>query len=334
MRRAASLAGAVFAVFCLGFFLHALGKHWAAIGEIPWGPKLWLGMASALTLYGATFLTGARSWQLVLRSLSERIDYRQAVGILTISQFAKYLPGNVGHHFGRVLLARRIGLSADVGITSIGLDTVIAISSAAVCMIGALHLLPEISARYGSALVRNLVLGAVLIVCMALLALAFPISRRHLGNALRRCSKLGAAGNRARTAMAWFQYVVSFALGALALGSITAALGAGFPPIVSLIGIYATAWLIGFLVPGAPAGLGVREALLVLGLSPLVGADAATAATALFRVVTVAGDGIAFALGWATASRDIRASDSSLGGVAAASSVPAATKGRDEQSDA
>lgn len=332
MKRAATFVGAAVAVGCLGFFLHAVGRHWSALGDMCWGGALYSGMAAALVLYCATFLTAAGSWQLVLRTLGQRIDYRQAFGILTISQVAKYLPGNVGHHFGRVLLARRVGLPADVTITSIGLDTLLAVSSAAACAIGALHLLPEISARYGAALVRNLALAATLIVVVASLALAFPASRRHLGNGLRRCGELGATGNRGRSAMAWVQYLASFTLGALALGCIVVALGARFPAPAGLVGIYAVAWLVGFLMPGAPAGLGVREALLVLGLTPLADAGTATATTALFRVVTVTGDGIAFALGWATASNDIKRPASPLVGMAA-TSAPAVPKGPDERSE-
>jgi hypothetical protein len=32
-----------------------------------------------------------------------------------------------------------------------------------------------------------------------------------------------------------------------------------------LTGLFAVAWISGFIVPGAPAGLGIREAILVTG---------------------------------------------------------------------
>lgn len=329
MKRAAAVAGAVAAALCLAFFIYALRSHWAAINDIQWGSTLGIGMTSALALYCATFLTGARSWQLVLRTLGERIDYRAAIGVVTISQFAKYLPGNVGHHLGRVLLARRIGVRAEMAISSIALDTVVAISAAAFCSIAALQLLPEISARYGLQLARNLLIAIALTGCAVVLALAIPSLRRHLTTALRVGGKLAAAGNRRRAGMAWVYYLASFGLGAFALGCIATSLGAEFPPFHILVGVYAVAWLIGFLVPGAPAGLGVREALLVLGLSPLTGAGAAIATTALFRMVTVVGDGVAFILGWVTASGALRSG--SAPNVSSASACSASTmQGRDE----
>lgn len=307
MKRFASLAGGLLALLCLGFFFHALTKQWSGIRDISLSPRVYGGMAAALALYSATYVTSAKSWQLILRSLNNWLDYHSALSILTISQFAKYLPGNVGHHFGRVLLARRVGIDTDVAITSVGLDTVLAMAAASFCALGAVQLLPEIGARYGFAIGRNLamVLGAGALVVG--LALAVPLMRGHLTGAMRRCRNLVAHGNRMRSALAWFQYLLNFALGAAALACISAALAPQvLPGLASLIGIYSVAWLIGFLVPGAPAGLGVREVLLVLGLSPSLGLEVATAVTALFRVVTVAGDGIAFALGWATASPRIR----------------------------
>lgn len=307
MKRLASLAGGLLAALCLGFFVHALGKHWSGIRDVPLGPHVYGGMAAALALYCATYLTGAKSWQLILRSLSSRLGYRESLGILAISQFAKYLPGNVGHHFGRVLLARRAGIGTDIAITSVGLDTVLALSAGAFCALGAMQLWPDINARYGVAVGRNVAIAVVTAAVAAGVALAFPVPRGHLAKALRHCRNLVAGGNRVRSAMAWLQYLANFALGASALGCICAALSTEpLPGMSSLVGIYALAWLVGFLVPGAPAGLGVREALLVLGLSPLLGQDVATVSTALFRIVTIAGDGLVFALGWATAHPHIR----------------------------
>lgn len=64
-----------------------------------------------------------------------------------------------------------------------------------------------------------------------------------------------------------------------------------------LAGSFALAWVAGFVVPGSPGGIGVREAVLVTALAPLLGAGAALGLAVLFRVVAIAGDAVAFALG-------------------------------------
>ena len=59
------------------------------------------------------------------------------------------------------------------------------------------------------------------------------------------------------------------------------------------------AWMAGYLVPGAPGGLGVREAVLLLGLAPTVGEPSALAAALSYRMVTVVADAVCAGLGHA-----------------------------------
>jgi uncharacterized membrane protein YbhN (UPF0104 family) len=67
--------------------------------------------------------------------------------------------------------------------------------------------------------------------------------------------------------------------------------------IVAATGVFTVAWTAGFLTPGAPAGLGVREAILVLGFTPLYGEAAAIGMAGALRIVSVIGDGLSFGIG-------------------------------------
>jgi hypothetical protein len=55
--------------------------------------------------------------------------------------------------------------------------------------------------------------------------------------------------------------------------------------------------MVGFLVPGASAGIGVREATVILLLSPAVGAGDAAVIATLYRLVTAGGDAVLAGLG-------------------------------------
>lgn len=57
---------------------------------------------------------------------------------------------------------------------------------------------------------------------------------------------------------------------------------------------FCVAWASGFMIPGAPGGLGVREGMLITLLSPLWGDGNAIASAMLFRFIAVAGDVLAF----------------------------------------
>ena len=59
----------------------------------------------------------------------------------------------------------------------------------------------------------------------------------------------------------------------------------------------AGAWVVGFVIPGASAGIGVREAAVILLLSPALGAGDAAVIAAIYRLVTAGGDALFAALG-------------------------------------
>jgi uncharacterized membrane protein YbhN (UPF0104 family) len=65
---------------------------------------------------------------------------------------------------------------------------------------------------------------------------------------------------------------------------------------LAVCGAYVLAWVAGFLTPGAPAGVGVREFVLYLLLAQLVGQPDLLAAVVLARMVSVCGD-VLFYLG-------------------------------------
>jgi glycosyltransferase 2 family protein len=57
-----------------------------------------------------------------------------------------------------------------------------------------------------------------------------------------------------------------------------------------ITGSYAFAWGIGFVIPGAPAGLGVREAVLTGILSGVLPENSILVSAVLFRLVSTLGD--------------------------------------------
>jgi uncharacterized membrane protein YbhN (UPF0104 family) len=63
--------------------------------------------------------------------------------------------------------------------------------------------------------------------------------------------------------------------------------GISIPMVIS---VYSIAFLLGMITPGAPAGLGIRESIMVLLLSPMIGDAKSTYIALVFRLVTTLGD--------------------------------------------
>lgn len=77
----------------------------------------------------------------------------------------------------------------------------------------------------------------------------------------------------------------------LSFACVVATLSASWPNEFWLIAAcFVIAWLLGLVVPGAPAGIGIREAVLLGLLSHTIDSDTALIAVTLSRIVTAGGD--------------------------------------------
>jgi hypothetical protein len=105
----------------------------------------------------------------------------------------------------------------------------------------------------------------------------------------------GGAPPAARLLRALALHVVFFASAGALLWLLAAAAGsspAGAPALPTCVAALALAWATGFVVPGAAAGIGVREAMLVIALEGALAPEIGAAVALALRVATTAGDGI------------------------------------------
>jgi hypothetical protein len=98
----------------------------------------------------------------------------------------------------------------------------------------------------------------------------------------------------------WRRAVLAYALNFLLLGSALALVGVAVADLSlgalpRVIAVFALSWVAGFVVPAAPAGLGVREAVL-LALLPLSSTRALPVVFG-FRLATTLGDLLSLGLG-------------------------------------
>jgi glycosyltransferase 2 family protein len=79
-------------------------------------------------------------------------------------------------------------------------------------------------------------------------------------------------------------------------------MGLPAPDFLDLLAITTAAWVLGFVVPGAPGGVGVREAVMIVLLEPTIGQADSVALALIYRISTTAGDAL-FALAGLTLQR-------------------------------
>lgn len=287
--------GFVVSMACMVFFIASTAPHWKTISTENWDTKIWILVVLALCFYVATYASATLAWKFSLLILGQSASYAKLARVLLLSQFAKYLPGNVGHHIGRVVLAKRVGLRVEPVIASMAIDIMILLAAAVICSLPAFALTQSFLAKYGAGRGRVAVWLVMFAVLVFLLLAIVPTTRRaivHHGKFIAQHCDLKKFPLFAKAGLV---HCLAFIFGATALYLLCSAFAGTFSATwLSILGVYTAAWLLGFIMPGAPAGIGVRELALLVGLSPIYGEQQAMAAAAILRLVTTSGDGIVF----------------------------------------
>jgi hypothetical protein len=258
--------------------------------------KLWnVGINKAACISAAVFFCSvlqfglnAIAWGTILSGLSGRNhNIREIILLNGWTSVAKYIPGNFAQHLGRIYFGSRLDIRASDALkangTEIGLVASVALLMAFGCNAGYL--------------LRNVRLWmpaiAVLTLCV-LTALFFFLRKMVWGGA--------SAGDKGFTRVVQILksagiYAISLALAGWSFAvTVAIIIGAGwtFREIMISFGTFIISWTLGFLVPGAPAGLGIREATILLLLSPVYGQESVMAASFIHRLIVTIVDVIIF----------------------------------------
>ena len=250
----------------------------ARLGAEDWFVLLLLAIAC-----GLSGLLLALGWRALLQHHGVTIAPAAAIRIYGISQIAKYVPSNVVHLIGRQALAVAESLPAWPVAKSTVWELGVLLCAAALFVPLAL---PFVAPEWSQWL------AALLFVACAMLAVL--LVRRTLGThaATALCAYAGFLGVSS----------VSFCIVLLLLVP-DAALA---PYALGVCGAYVLGWVAGFVTPGAPAGVGVREMALYFLLAAFVDQADLLAAVVLARMVSVSGD-VLFYLGAVGTRRGINA---------------------------
>jgi hypothetical protein len=253
-------------------------------------------------LYVVTIFISGLAWTVLLNNVGEyRVTVFRAISICCTTQIAKYLPGNVAHHLGRVVIAKRHGLSMNNTVFTMFIETVWVIAIAgSMALVAILFVGNRVFGHIPQIPPWWFLTGLVSILLFVPLAGHRLFERFGKWWSVRRGIEFNAIKMPPMKAF-WIVgllYVLNYIVLGLILQVIAtrifAAHGGG---LLLLSGIFAVAWIVGFITPGAPAGIGVREMILVAALTPVYNNETAIGIAATLRVVTVLGDVLGFIVG-------------------------------------
>lgn len=300
----ARIVGYCILAVSLVYFVGAGWRYVGSLAQIPWTFASVAILAGSILLYLMQFLTAGIAWHLWLRAVREPSRPGMAIALFSFSQFAKYVPGSIAHHIARVALGKRHGLGTVGMVVSIALETTWAIlTGVAVAVIALTFIAPPMT---GIDLPSPLQIALVVLVAVLVpLVGLWLVGERRPAFMDRLLGDNRIAHPGLGTLAACFLiYALNMAISGYNLDFLARALFDA-PPGHGLqaIGIFSIAWVMAVLALVAPGGVGVREAVLLAGLTPAYGAGTALGVAVVYRVVTLLGDAAGCVLGFLAEQR-------------------------------
>lgn len=234
-------------------------------------------VASLLLVLAGLVLTGF-VWLRCLRRFGHDVPLRPALSVFFVGQLGKYIPGSVWSLGAQAQMATRYAVPARTtvaaGLVFLGWNVVTAGFVASIGVLaGAISAVP----------VWLGVVGLVVSVVCATPPVVNAVGSWAAGEGRRL--ELGVRDCAAVVAL----LLVTWAAYGAALFVVSPGGGATYRPFDAMA-VFTAAYAVGVLVILAPAGLGAREAVLTVLLTPFLGVGGAAAAALLTRLVHTAAD--------------------------------------------
>ncbi len=286
-RNIVRILGNLLMVLALGFIVRRLWIYRENLTQSVNGTVIAVIIVS-IFLCGGVIYIQALAYRILAGAVCQTdLPSQTAVGLYTKSNLYKYLPGNVFHFVGRNQIAEECSVShADIAFATV---LEIAIQCGCAVLSGLI-----LSFHFVTDYLRDKTMLIVIVIavgCMAVIALAFVVKKKFRSRWEKVKGLLTGKGRKAVLEVILLHLMIQLCNGLMFL-ILLQSMGGGIPPqmCASVIGIYCFAWLVGFVTPGAPGGLGIREAMLSLFLGSLADPGLIAAAVLLNRIVTVFGD--------------------------------------------
>lgn len=231
----------------------------------------------------------AQAWRLlVFFQHPKPAAFNGIAAIYFLSALAKYIPSNVMHFAARHFMCRKFNLSQKEILFSNILEICMVLTTA-IMLIGSFALLnlaslPEMFRQNQQMIKRLIVAFSVGIVISATIFLWQKI----------KTIKSGRNNLFLKIASIFSLYLCFFMATGLVFCVQFLTMDIGISVTLDIVAkfifCYIFAWTLGFVTPGAPGGLGIREAVMISILKPITGPDIAILGAVLFRLSTLLGE--------------------------------------------
>ena len=279
--------------FFLGRRLLEHGMDFSLLGS----PIIIGGLIFIALIEGVGIILASINYHAIIKNVSGiHADRLMSMFVYTVSNLYKYIPGGVLYVVGRNRIAVETnGLSH----TKVAFATVV---EGVIYAIGAVLVAVIFSFESFFVFTNDLDIFNEVIIVLIIVCVAVSFAAYYFRDKIKPVmQKFWSTVELLKPAVIVKR--LAFALGLMFVWSSTfvatmALLGQAMTLslALALVGLYLLAWLAGFLTPGAPSGLGIREAIMIMFISGVVNESILLSAMVMHRVVTVFGDIFAYVI--------------------------------------
>ncbi len=239
----------------------------------------------------------AFAWIIILKHITyQEISWKRFIQVYIKTNIGKYLPGNVMHFAARNVIGKKHGIThVKLGFSS-ALEILFILGTLFIFLI---TFKSEELFKTVNTIQIPRTIGIIIITVILLFGIIlFYYKKQFFYHFLKNISVF-------KIILAFFKASVIYILIFIILGIILSLFIHHFGAIqltlndyLQIILYYAIAWITGLVVIGAPGGIGIRESILVLLLSPFYGKSIILLAALLHRIIFLLGEFLAFGLGF------------------------------------
>lgn len=255
-----------------------------------------IGLFSAVIgIYILTIYLGAYVYYTILSIFSKKIIDKDIIKEVYISSnLGKYLPGNVMHFVGRNVLGSQYNISQkDMAISTIlELILVLLVSGIIILVFGYKYITSVVTYLISNYFNIIIIIGIVIIlacgaICYVIYkfkhkikSISSQINYTKFNKSMIRCVGID-----------FFSQIISGSTYVIVLMAIC---NGRFENWVSIIAIYLMAWFIGFIMPGVPGGIGIKESILILLLNGMIPKNIVLISVVIHRCLNIIAEVLAF----------------------------------------
>lgn len=237
-----------------------------------------------LSSYGFTKILGGLS-EKPLDSVNIRLAYCK-------SNLYKYLPGNIMHFVGR----NKIAADEDIPHSEVIMAT---LAEIILTIITACIIVLILSFSYFIDWFKNVGVSKTLfIIAFAAIAVVIVLAvifRKKIGEFIKKYKVLYSKKMLGILGISSLVYIFNFLLSA-SMSALLIEKLCHTDMFFTVTGLSVMAWLVGFITPGAPGGIGIREAVMTMFLSSSASEENLLAAVLFYRIICIFGDVLAFVM--------------------------------------